>query len=60
MPLLTFAPWAVSDGQRTGLRSVDAALAAGTGRYRYMQTALIADLPFPVDRHRRGCASAGR
>jgi hypothetical protein len=57
---LALAPWVVPDGQRTALRSVGAALAAGTGRYRYVQTALIADLTFPVDRQRRGCASAAR
>jgi hypothetical protein len=57
---LALAPWVVPDGPRSGLRSVGAALAAGAGRHRYIQTALIADLPFPVDRHRRGCVLAGR
>jgi hypothetical protein len=57
---LTIAPWALPDASRTTLRSVGAALAAATGRYRYVQTALIADLPFPVNRHRRGCVFAGR
>ncbi len=57
---LALAPWAVPDGPRASLRSVGAGLAAGAGGHRYVQTALIADLPFPVDRHRRGCALAGR
>jgi hypothetical protein len=58
---LALAPW-VSTGSRAHLRDVGTAL-AGTvspGRYRYVQTAVIADLPFPADRHRRGCVEAGR
>jgi hypothetical protein len=42
------------------LRRVGAALAAGSGARRYVQTAVIADLPFPVDRNRPGCLVAGR
>lgn len=57
---LALAPWAVPDGSRAALRPVGAHLAAGTGAYRYVRTALIADLTFPVDRHRRGCVVAGR
>jgi hypothetical protein len=57
---LALAPWVVSDGPRPALRSVGAALAAGTGARRYVQTAVIADLPFPVDRNRPGCLMAGR
>jgi hypothetical protein len=57
---LALAPWAVPDNSRSALRFVGALLAAGAGRYRYVRTALIADLPFPVDRHRRGCLVAGR
>jgi hypothetical protein len=57
---LTLAPWAVPDNSRAALRLVGAALAAGTARYRYVRTALVADLPLPVDRHRRGCVVAGR
>jgi hypothetical protein len=57
---LALAPWAVPDGSRSALRKVGAALAAGTGPYRYVQTALVADLPFPADRTRRGCVVAGR
>lgn len=57
---LALAPWAVPDGPRSALRAVGAALAAGTGPHRYVRTALVADLPFPVDRGRRGCVVAGR
>ena len=54
----------VPDGPRSSLRAVGAALAGGTGRYQYVQTAVIADLPFPVDRDRprlrgRGAMSGG-
>jgi hypothetical protein len=57
---LALAPWAAPDGPRPALRGVGASLAAGTGRSRYVQTAVIADLPFPVDRNRPGCLVAGR
>jgi hypothetical protein len=57
---LALAPWVVPDGARSALTPVGAALAAGSSRYRYVQTAIIADLPFPVDRHRPGCLVAGR
>lgn len=58
---LALAPWVVPDGPRPGLRRTDAALGAGGARAdRYVQTAVIADLPFPVDRFRRGCVVAGR
>ena len=57
---LALAPWAAPDGPRPALRAVGGALATDAGRRRYVQTAVIADLPFPVDRHRSGCAVAGR
>jgi hypothetical protein len=57
---IALAPWVVPDGPRAGLRLVGAALAAGSGSYRYLPTAVIADLPFPADPHRRGCVIAGR
>jgi hypothetical protein len=57
---LALAPWARPDGPRATLRLTGAALAAGTGPAHYVQTALIADLPFPPDRVRRGCVLAGR
>jgi hypothetical protein len=55
---LALAPWVVS-GSRDRLASVGASLAAGTGPYRYVQTALIADLPFPAVARRPGCIVAG-
>jgi hypothetical protein len=57
---LALAPWVVPDGPRSALRKVGAGLAAGTGSYHYVQTAVIADLPFPLDRNRPGCEVAGR
>ena len=57
---LALAPWALPDRPRAALRPAGAALAAATGRYHYVQTAVIADLPFPADRARRGCVVAGR
>ncbi len=57
---LGLAPWAVGDRSRARLRVVGGDLATGTGGYRYVQTAVIADLPFPADRRRPGCKVAGR
>jgi hypothetical protein len=57
---LALAPWVVPDGTRARLQAIGGALAAGTGPRRYVQTALIADLPFPSDRSRPGCVVAGR
>ena len=57
---LALAPWVVPAGPRAALTPVGAALAAGSSRYGYVQTAVIADLPVPIDRHRRGCLIAGR
>jgi hypothetical protein len=57
---LALAPWVVPDGPRAALRSVGAALAAGSTRHHYVHTALIADLRLPPDRERRGCVFAGR
>jgi hypothetical protein len=56
---LAIAPWVVPDRSRAALRAVGAQLAPGSGaalENDYVQTALIADLPFPVDRRRAGCA----
>jgi hypothetical protein len=58
---LALAPWVVSDRSRAALRRVGDELAPGSGSRLaddYMETALVADLPFPVDRGRRGCAGA--
>jgi hypothetical protein len=57
---LALAPWSVPDGPRARLRGVGAALANGGSQHRYVQTAVIADLPFPADARRRGCVVAGR
>jgi hypothetical protein len=57
---LALAPWVVPDGARASLRATGAALAPGSGsplQDRYVETAVIADLPFPVDRHRPDCVS---
>ncbi|MGZ4186208.1 MAG: hypothetical protein ACXVUE_18795 [Solirubrobacteraceae bacterium] len=55
---LALAPWVANDGPRPGLRKIGTALASG--RRTYVQTAVIADLPFPVDHSRPGCLVAGR
>ena len=55
---LTLAPWVVGDAPRDELRAVAAELEAGSGSEQendYLETALIADLPFPVDRTRPSC-----
>jgi hypothetical protein len=57
---LAIAPWVVGDGSRNRLRTVGEALAAGTASRHYVQTAVIADLPFPADPERPGCLVAGR
>jgi hypothetical protein len=58
---LALAPWVAPDGPRDTLRAAGTRL-AGTGPRgdRYVQTALIADLPFPADHSRAGCVMAGR
>jgi hypothetical protein len=55
---LGLAPWAAPDGPRDRLRAVGAALAPGSGQARendYVETAVVADLPFPPDRRRPNC-----
>jgi hypothetical protein len=54
---LALARWVVSGRSRAAMRTIGSQLAAGEGSHRYVQTALIADLPFPVDRTRRGCVT---
>jgi hypothetical protein len=54
---LALAPWVAGDGSRAALRVAGNALAHSD---RYVQTALIADLPFPANRARPGCVVAGR
>ena len=56
---LAIAPWVIPDASRAALRAVGAKLAPASGSRLaddYLETALVADLPFPVDRGRRGCA----
>jgi hypothetical protein len=58
---LALAPWVVPDGERSSLRAVGAELAHGSHaklENDYLETALIADLPFPADARRRGCITA--
>ena len=60
---LALAPWVVRDGPRNSLRQVGGELAPGSGsslENDYLETALVADLPFPRDFKRRGCAGARR
>jgi hypothetical protein len=55
---LAIAPWVVGDRSRARLRSVGAELAPGSGSPRendYVETAIVADLPVPVDRPRQDC-----
>jgi hypothetical protein len=55
---LALAPWAARDGSRERLRAVGDALAPGSGSPRendYLETAVIADLPFPPDPRRPNC-----
>ncbi len=58
---VALAPWVVRDRSRTALRRVGNELASGSGSSRenaYLETGIVADLPLPVDRARRGCAGA--
>jgi hypothetical protein len=58
---LALAPWVAPDGPRATLREVGAALAPGSGSALeddYLETAIVADLPIPVDRSRPDCAGA--
>ncbi|HZU59723.1 MAG TPA: hypothetical protein VE983_02090, partial [Solirubrobacteraceae bacterium] len=55
---LAIAPWVVSDRSRDRLRAVGNALAPGSGQplqNDYVETAIVADLPVPVDPRREGC-----
>ena len=61
---LGLARWVVPGStDRDRLRDTAAQLAPGSGsplENDYLETALIADLPFPVDRHRPACARGAR
>ncbi len=55
---LGLVPWSAPDGPRDELRQIGAALDAGSGHPRendYLETAVIADLPYPPDRARPNC-----
>jgi glycerophosphoryl diester phosphodiesterase len=55
---LGLAPWAFPDGPRAKLRAQGAALDPGSGERRendYLETAVVADLPFPPVAHRANC-----
>ncbi len=55
---VALAPWVAPDGARAGLRRIGASLGPSSGsalQDDYLETALVADLPFPVDTRRRGC-----
>lgn len=55
---LGLAPWVRRDAPRDELRATGAALAGGSGSPRendYLETAVIADLPFPPDPRRANC-----
>ena len=57
---LAIAPWVVSDRSRAQLRAVGSELAPGSGSRMendYVETAIVADLPVPVDRHRQDCVT---
>ena len=60
---LAIVPWVVPDGARPGLRQVGNELAPGSGsplEDDYVEGAIVADLPIPVDRHRPDCVTATR
>ena len=60
---LALAPWVAPDGPRDALRALSARLGPGSRdplENDYLETAVVADLPFPPDPHRRGCVSARR
>jgi hypothetical protein len=57
---LAIAPWVVPDGPRAQLRTIGAQLAPGSRAALeddYVETAIAADLPFPPDAARTGCAA---
>ena len=56
---LGLAPWVAPDGPRDRLREIGAALARGAGDPRendYLETAVVADLPYPPVAHRDNCS----
>jgi hypothetical protein len=60
---LAIAPWVTPDASRASLRATGDKLAPGSGgplEDDYVETAIVADLPLPVDRHRRDCSRKTR
>ena len=59
---LAIAPWVIRSGDRDRLRATSEKLVTGSGdplENDYVETAVIADLPFPVQKNRPGCLRAG-
>jgi hypothetical protein len=59
---LALAPWVTRDRPRGRLQDTAARLAPGSGdplENDYLETALVADLPFPPEPRRASCAGAG-
>jgi len=57
---LAVAPWVAPDARRSDLRAVGDKLAYGSGdklENDYLETAIVADLPYPPDPSRAGCAT---
>jgi hypothetical protein len=58
---LALAPWVSADGPRATLRVIGQSLLPGPAvslrANGYVETALVADLPFPTDPHRASCAT---
>jgi glycerophosphoryl diester phosphodiesterase len=55
---LALVPWVRRDGPRPALRAMSGRLAPGSGdrlENDYLETAVLADLPFPPDRRRPNC-----
>jgi hypothetical protein len=60
---LALVPWVRRDGPRPALRATSQRLAPGSGHRmenEYLETAVIADLPFPPHRRRPNCLGAPR
>ncbi len=58
---LGLAPWVRKDASRAKLEATGRALTAGSGsklENDYLETAIVADLPFPPDPHRAACRGA--
>ena len=58
---IAIVPWRAPDASRDELRATGAKLAPGSGdplENDYVETAIVADLPFPPDPSRRSCVPA--